>query len=64
MSKLSEFRAAERQLAAQLAQLEKMKQDSGLQQELAFNDGLRALMDEYGLSNRQVLAILRSAPGN
>ena len=32
MSKLSEFRAAERQLAAQLAQLEKMKQDSGLQQ--------------------------------
>ena len=41
-----------------------MKQDSGLQQELAFNDALRALMDEYGLSNRQVLAILRSAPGN
>lgn len=64
MSKLSEFRAAERQLAAQLAQLEKMKQDSGLQQELAFNDALRALMDDYGLSNRQVLAILRSAPGN
>lgn len=64
MSKLSEFRAAERQLAAQLAQLEKMKQDSGLQQELAFNDALRALMDEYGLSNLQVLAILRSAPGN
>lgn len=64
MSKLSEFRAAERQLAAQLAQLEKMKQDSGLQQELAFNDALRALMAEYGLSNRQVLAILRSAPGS
>ncbi len=64
MSKLSEFRAAERQLAAQLAQLEKMKQDSGLQKELAFNDALRALMDEYGLSNRQVLAILRSAPGS
>lgn len=64
MSKLSEFRAAERQLAAQLAQLEKMKQDSGLQRELAFNDALRALIDEYGLSNRQVLAILRSAPGS
>ncbi|WP_341707219.1 hypothetical protein [Halopseudomonas sp.] len=64
MSKLSEFRAAERQLAAQLAQLEKMKQDSGLQKELAFNDALRALIDEYGLSNRQVLAILRSAPGS
>ncbi|MEL0169479.1 MAG: hypothetical protein VW877_15255 [Pseudomonadaceae bacterium] len=64
MSKLSEFRAAERQLAAQLAQLEKMKQDSGLQQELAFNDALRALMEEYGLSGRQVLAILRSAPGS
>lgn len=64
MSKLSEFRAAERQLAAQLAQLEKMKQDSGLQQELAFNDALRALMDEYGLSGHQVLAILRSAPAS
>ena len=61
MSKLSEFRAAERELAAQLAHLEKLKQDSGLQQELAFNEELKALMDSYAMTPRQVLSILRSA---
>ena len=62
MSKLSEFRAAERELAAQLEHLEKLKQDSGLQQELAFNEELTALMDAYAMTPRQVLSILRSAP--
>ncbi|MGI3131963.1 MULTISPECIES: hypothetical protein [Halopseudomonas] len=62
MSKLSEFRAAERELAAQLEHLEKLKKDSGLQQELAFNEELKALMDSYGMTARQVLTILRSAP--
>lgn len=61
MTNLAEFRAAERQLADQLAKLEKMKKDSGLQNELAFNDGLKALMKEYGYSPRMTLAILRSA---
>ncbi|GAA6132638.1 hypothetical protein NBRC116187_29980 [Halopseudomonas sabulinigri] len=58
MSKLSEFRAAERLLAEQLAQLESMKQDVGLKEELAFNDELKALMKEYGYSAREVLQIL------
>lgn len=61
MTNLAEFRAAERKLAQQLAQLESMKQDAGLQQELAFNDELKALMKSYGYSPRQALAILRSA---
>ena len=61
MSKLSEFRAAERMLADQLAQLENMKQDVGLKEELAFNDELKALMKEYGYGAREVLQILGAA---
>ncbi|MEH6498920.1 MAG: hypothetical protein V7751_06000 [Pseudoalteromonas distincta] len=60
MTNLAEFRAAERKLAQQLAQLENMKQDAGLQQELAFNDELKALMKAYGYSPRVALAILQS----
>jgi hypothetical protein len=38
-----------------------MKQDVGLQQEMAFNDKLHALMGDYGYSPATVLAILESA---
>ncbi|HEC53307.1 hypothetical protein LCGC14_0300090 [marine sediment metagenome] len=62
MSKLSEFRAAERQLADQLAQLENLKQDAGLKEEIAFNDELKALIKEYGFSAKQVLQIIESQP--
>lgn len=61
MTNLAEFRAAERRLAQQLAQLETMKQDTGLQQEVAFSDELRALMNHYDYSPATVLAILESA---
>ena len=57
MSKLSEFRAAERLLADQLAQLESLKQDAGLKEEL---DELKALMKEYGFNANLVLQILES----
>ncbi len=62
MSKLSEFRAAERQLADQLAQLDNLKQDAGLKEEIAFNDELKALIKEYGFSAKQVLQIIESQP--
>lgn len=62
MTNLAEFRAAERKLAQQLAELEAMKQDAGLQEEVAFSNELRALMDSYGYSPQRVLAILQSAP--
>jgi len=42
MTNLAEFRAAERKLAQQLAKLESMKQETGLQQEVAFSNELRA----------------------
>ncbi len=47
MSKLAEFKALEAQLAAQLQQLDAMKNDSGLKQEI-----------EYGMNLRQVITIL------
>lgn len=61
MTNLAEFRAAERQLADQLAKLEKMKKDSGLQNELAFSDELKTLMKTYGYSPKKALAILQSS---
>lgn len=64
MSKLSEFRAAERRLAEQLAQLESLKRDAGLQQDLSFSDELRALMNEYGISPATVLALLETQAGS
>lgn len=58
MSKLAEFREAERQLKEQLALLEKLKNDSSLKKELEFKDQLQALMDQYGMNLRNVIEIL------
>ncbi|HDZ57892.1 MAG TPA: hypothetical protein ENI17_09800 [Pseudomonas xinjiangensis] len=62
MTKLAEFRAAERKLAEQLSQLENIKQTVGLQEELDFSNELKRLMDQYGMSIPSVLAILKSTP--
>ncbi|PMU25270.1 MULTISPECIES: histone-like nucleoid-structuring protein, MvaT/MvaU family [unclassified Pseudomonas] len=67
MSRLAEFRALEQQLAAQLAELETLKNDDGLKREIEFEQKLRNLLGEYGYSLRNVIAILdpqasRSAP--
>lgn len=58
MSKLAEFREAERKLQEQLALLEKLKSDGGLKKELEFKDQLQALMDQYGMNLRNVINIL------
>lgn len=58
MSKLAEFRALEQQLAAQLAELEALKNDTGLQKEIEFETKLRELMGTYGKSLRDIIAIL------
>lgn len=58
MSRLAEFRKLEQQLAAQLAELESLKNDSGLQKEMEFENKLRGLLDEYGCSLRDVINIL------
>ncbi|MDQ7967094.1 histone-like nucleoid-structuring protein, MvaT/MvaU family [Pseudomonas plecoglossicida] len=58
MSRLAEFRALEQQLAAQLAELEALKNDDGLKKEIEFEEKLRGLLGEYGYSLRNIVAIL------
>lgn len=58
MSRIAEFRQLEKHLAEQLAALEAMKGDEGLQKEVEFETKLRALLDEYGYSLRNVIALL------
>jgi len=58
MSRLAEFRALEQQLAAQLAELETLKNDDGLKREIEFETKLRDLLGEYGYNLRNIIAIL------
>lgn len=58
MSKLAEFRELERTLANQLAALEALKGDSGLQREIEFEQKLRELLAQYGYSLRNIISIL------
>ena len=58
MSRLAEFRKLEQQLAAQLAELETLKNDDGLKREIEFEKKLRSLLPEYGYSLRDIIAIL------
>lgn len=58
MSRLAEFRKLEQQLAAQLAELETLKNDSGLKKEIEFETKLRDLLTKYGYSLRDVINIL------
>lgn len=58
MSRLAEFRAAEKALQEQLAQLEALKNDAGLKKEIEFEEKLKGLMGHYGKSLRDVVAIL------
>jgi hypothetical protein len=58
MSRLAEFRKLEQQLAAQLTELETLKNDSGLKKEIEFETKLRDLLGEYGFSLREIVGIL------
>src|SRR5471030_2770808 len=63
MSRLAEFRKLEQQLAAQLAELESMKSDSGLKKEMEFESKLRDLLGEYGYSLKDVINLLDPQAG-
>lgn len=63
MSKLAEFRAAEKALQEQLAQLESLKKDAGLKKEIEFEEKLKALMATYGKSLREIILILDPSQG-
>ena len=58
MSRLAEFRAAEKALQEQLVQLEALKKDAGLKREIEFEQKLVGLMKSYDKSLRDIIAIL------
>ena len=58
MSRLAEFRAAEKALQEQLAQLETLKNDAGLKKEIEFEEKLLVLMKHYDKGLREIVAIL------
>lgn len=62
MSRLAEFRAAEKALQEQLAQLENLKNDAGLKKEMEFEQKLQALMSTYDKNLRDIIAILDPTP--
>ena len=62
MSKLTEFRKLEQQLARQRAELEAMKGDAGLKNEIEFETKLRALLGEYGFSLKNIINLLDPHP--
>lgn len=62
MSRIAEYKALEAKLAEQLRQLDALKSDNALQQELEFENKLRALMDEYGINLRTLISILDPQP--
>lgn len=63
MSKIAEYKALEAQLAEHLKQLDALKNDKAMQREIEFENKLRALMDEYGVSLRGLISILDPQPG-
>lgn len=64
MSRLAEFRKLEQQLAAQLAELETLKNDDGLKKEIEFETKLRDLLAKHGYSLRDVINILDPQAGS
>lgn len=62
MSRLAEFRAAEKALQEQLAQLENLKNDAGLKREIEFEQHLHKLMATYDKSLRDIVDILDPNP--
>lgn len=58
MSRLAEFRAAEKALQEQMAQLEALKKDAGLKREIEFEQKLIGLMKSYDKNLRDIISIL------
>ena len=61
MSRLAEFRAAEKALQEQLAQLEALKKDAGIKREIEFEQKLVSLMKTYDKGLRDIINILDPA---
>lgn len=64
LSKLAEFRAAEKALKEQIAQLEALKSDTRLKKEIEFERALQDLMKAYGKGLGDIIAILAPNQSN
>ncbi|MDH4562878.1 histone-like nucleoid-structuring protein, MvaT/MvaU family [Pseudomonas sp. BN411] len=62
MTRLAEYRRLEAELAAQLQQLDAMKNDGHLKREIQFEQELRSLMAEYSMNLRHIIQILDPTP--
>lgn len=62
MSKLAEFKALEAQLAAQLKQLDTLKNDKELKREIEFEEKLQTLMVKYNMGLHDIISILDPQP--
>lgn len=58
MSRIAELRQLEAQIAEHRARLESLKNDFKLKKEIEFEEKLRALLGEHGMSLRDVIAVL------
>lgn len=58
MSKLNDFRAIEREIAEKMQELERLKKDKGLQQDIEFEEKLHELVKKYDMTAAQVIQIL------
>ena len=58
MSIIAEFKALEAKIAEQQKRLEVLKSDEKLKKEIEFEAKLRALLNEYGYSLRNVINLL------
>lgn len=58
MSRISELRQLEAQIAEHQARLESLKNDDKLKKEIEFEEKLRALLGEHEMSLKDVIAVL------
>lgn len=63
MSKLVDYRQLERQVVQQKALLDSLRDNPQLQKEIEFEERLSALLNEYGKSLQDVMALLDPATG-
>lgn len=58
MSRIAELRQLEAQIAEHQARLESLKNDEKLKKEIEFEEKLRALLGEHGMSLQDVIGLL------
>lgn len=63
ISKIAEYRALEAQIGEQLKRLEALKADSALKKEIEFEQKLKALLEKYKMSLKDIIGIFEPDAG-